>query len=452
MNIVFWVMMILMSLLAIAIVVYPLLRVCGGKALAYKDSNLKLNEEKLKELDLDLKEGRIDQDFYKQAREELDRELLIDIPAENQQNASLHYTSAAKRHPALAIMIAIFIPLMAMLLYLDLGMHSASDEEFVAQQQPQSTEKQLSIEEMTSRLEQKIEAEGGTVQEWTMLGRSRKYMGDYDLASKAFAVALEKDTQNAQLMLERAEVMALSNDRVFDEEAKAIVMKAYELEPDNANSLWFAGVVEYQSENYREAIDILSRLVPVARGEEDVLKSIVSIIAESRERLIEAGEEVAELDELLSVHIIAQEDNARAGMTTDQTASGQAASDQTAASAQSAVITSLNVKVNISDDVRSKFGANDTVFIFAKAKQGPRMPLAAQRVSIAELPVEIVLDDSMAMVDGMNLSAFDQLVVSARASKSGTAMAQSGDYLGQVDVVDKTSQETLVVNIDTLVP
>ena len=108
--------------------------------------------------------------------------------------------------------------------------------------------------------------------------------------------------------------------------------------------------------------------------------------------------------------------------------------------------------MDITDDVRSKFGANDTVFIYAKAKQGPRMPLAAQRVSIAELPVEIVLDDSMAMVEGMNLSAFDQLVVSARASRSGTAMAQSGDYLGQVDVVDKTSQETLVVNIDTLVP
>jgi len=431
MNIVFWVMMIVMLLLAIAIVVYPLLRVRGGKALAYKDSNLKLNEEKLKELDLDLKEGRIDQDFYKQAREELDRELLIDIPAENQQNASLHYTGAAKRHPALAIMIAIFIPLMAMLLYLDLGMHSVSDENFVAEQQPQSTEQQPSIEEMTKRLEQKIEAEGGSVEEWAMLGRSRKYMGNYELASKAFAVALEKDSQNAQLMLERAEVMALANDRVFNDEAKAIVRKAYALEPDNANTQWFAGVVEYQSENYRNAIDILAKLVPVARDDEDVLNSIIGIIAKSREQLIAAGEEVAELDELLGVN---------------------STPDAPQAATPSASMTSLNVRVDVSGDVRAKFAEGDTVFIYAKAKQGPRMPLAAQRLTVSQLPADIVLDDSMAMVEGMNLSSFDQLVVSARVSKSGTAIAQSGDYIGQLDVTDKSSAEALLIMIDTLVP
>ena len=441
MNIVFWAMTIVLLLLAIAIVVYPLLRVRGESSLAYKDSNLKINEDKLKELDLDLKEGRIDQAFYKQAREELDRELLIDIPAENQQTASQHYSSTAKRHPALAIMIAIFIPLIAMFLYLDLGMHSASDENFVAEQQSQPTGQQPSIEEMTKRLEQKIEAEGGTVQEWAMLGRSRKYMGNYDLASKAFAVALEKDTQNAQLMLERAEVMALANNRVFNAEAKAIVRKAYALEPDNANAQWFAGVVEYQSGNYRNAIDILAKLVPVARDDKDVLNSIIAIIAKSRDQLIAAGEEVAELDDLLGVHTTVDAQPAGTQDMAAQEAGGQTTS-----------MTSLNVRVGISDEVRAKFAEGDTVFIYAKAKQGPRMPLAAQRVSVSQLPADIVLDDSMAMVEGMNLSSFDQLVVSARVSRSGTAIAQSGDYIGQTDVIDKSSQEPLLINIDTLVP
>jgi cytochrome c-type biogenesis protein CcmH len=320
---------------------------------------------------------------------------------------------------------------MAMLLYLDLGMHSVSDENFVAEQQPQSTEQQPSIEEMTKRLEQKIEAEGGSVEEWAMLGRSRKYMGNYDLASKAFAVALEKDSQNAQLMLERAEVMALANDRVFNDEAKAIVRNAYALEPDNANTQWFAGVVEYQSENYRNAIDILAKLVPVARDDEDVLNSIIGIIAKSREQLIAAGEEVAELDELLGVN---------------------STPDAPQAATPSASMTSLNVRVDVSGDVRAKFAEGDTVFIYAKAKQGPRMPLAAQRLTVSQLPADIVLDDSMAMVEGMNLSSFDQLVVSARVSKSGTAIAQSGDYIGQLDVTDKSSPEALLIMIDTLVP
>jgi hypothetical protein len=58
----------------------------------------------------------------------------------------------------------------------------------------------------------------------------------------------------------------------------------------------------------------------------------------------------------------------------------------------------------------------------------------------------------MAMVEGMNLSAFEQLVVSARVTKSGSAISQSGDYIGQIDVKDKSSEKTLNVVIDTAVP
>ena len=89
----FWAILIVMLLVAIGVLVYPLLRVRENDSLAYKDSNLKINDEKIKELDLDLKEGRIDQTFYKLAREELDKELLIDIPVESQQTSALHYTN-----------------------------------------------------------------------------------------------------------------------------------------------------------------------------------------------------------------------------------------------------------------------------------------------------------------------------------------------------------------------
>ena len=92
----FWILTILMLLLAIGFLVYPILKVRQATTVAYKDSNLNINDEKIKELDLDLKEGRIDQLFYQAAREELDRELLIDIPAESRETAALHYTGAAK--------------------------------------------------------------------------------------------------------------------------------------------------------------------------------------------------------------------------------------------------------------------------------------------------------------------------------------------------------------------
>jgi cytochrome c-type biogenesis protein CcmH len=106
----------------------------------------------------------------------------------------------------------------------------------------------------------------------------------------------------------------------------------------------------------------------------------------------------------------------------------------------------------VSDEVRKKFNAGDAVFVYAKAKQGPRMPLAVQRMTLAAIPATVVLDDSMAMVQGMNLSAFDQLEVSARVTKSGAAIAQSGDYIGKKIVEDKTRQSKLNIVIDTMVP
>ncbi len=443
MNITFWVLMVLMLLVAIAILVYPLLKARQYATLAYKDSNLKINDEKIKELDVDLQEGRIDQQYYKSAREELDRELLIDIPAESKETAADHYTNVARRHPALALIISVFVPMLALLLYLDLGMHNASDEAFVASQQQQSTTKQPSIEEMTRKLQAKIERDGGSEEEWIMLARSHKYLGENVQAAKAFTVALEQDANNAQLMLELAEVLALHNNRVFGDDARALILKAYELEPDNPNTLWFAGVVEFQRGSHRQAIAHLTKLLSLVGGDVEVMKSVISVIAQSRQALVDAGEKMPELDQMVGLE----------NMMGEARVASKAASAETAKKpASTGMATELHVLVDVGDQVRQRFNANDIVFVYAKAKQGPRMPLAAKRITLADLPQTIILDDSMAMVEGMNISAFDELVVSARVSKSGSAIAQSGDFIGQVNVTDKNAGIKLNVVIDTAVP
>lgn len=445
MNIMFWVLIVLMLLVAIGLLVYPLLKVGRTEAVAYKESNLKINEEKIKELDIDLEEGRIDQGFYNAAREELDRELLIDIPAESKETAAEHYAGSVKRHPAMALLISVFIPMLVLLLYLDMGMHNASDESFVAAQaqgqtkESAQTEGQPSVEDMTARLEAKIEKDGGSVKEWIMLGRAQKHLGRNELAAKAFTVALERDTENAPLMLELAEVLALSNNRKFTPEARALVLKAYELEPDNPNSLWFAGVAEYQSGNYRQAIAHLKKVLPLVLNEEEVMKSIINIVAESRNALIAQGEDMPELAQILDVQSLAQQAEA------SETVSAEPPVEKVAG-------LQLQVSVDVDEQVKQKFAAGDTVFIYAKAKQGPRMPLAAQRLTLAALPATVILDDSMAMVEGMNLSAFDPLVISARITKTGSAMAQSGDYIGNIETSNKASPEPLKITIDTVVP
>jgi cytochrome c-type biogenesis protein CcmH len=90
------------------------------------------------------------------------------------------------------------------------------------------------------------------------------------------------------------------------------------------------------------------------------------------------------------------------------------------------------------------------VFIFARAVQGPPLPLAVKRVRVRDLPLEFALDDSMAMAPGMNLSAHPRVVVGARISKSGQPTAQAGDLQGLSAPVTNDAKGVSVV-IDSVV-
>lgn len=437
MNLLFWVLMLVMLLVAVMILIYPLLRVRRSTALAYKDSNLGLYEDKVAELEADLSEGRIDHEQYQQARQEIDRELLQDVPSESKDTAAVHYGAAIKRQPGLAVMISLFLPTLALLVYMKLGMHASTKPQFVqamaqaqtqaqAQAQGQSSQSGQagSIEEVTKKLAKRLELQGGNLQEWTMLGRAYKHLGQYLKSAEAFDKAMTI-SPTAQLMIEYAEALALGNNQRFTPKARKAVMRALELEPDNVNVLWFAGVAEFQAGNYRNSIEHLSRLSEQAKTDPEMNRSLRIFIDQARDALIAAGEEVPTADEILGA---------------------SAASGDTAVSGAS-----IQVSIDISSDVRSRFSAGDTVFVYAKAAAGPKMPLAVQRLTLDQLPATVTLDDSMAMMEGMNMSSFGSVVVSARVTNTGSAIAKAGDYIGEYKVDDIAATERVDIQIDTLV-
>lgn len=433
MNILFWVLLLLMLLVAVVILIYPLLRARASDAIAYKDSNLGLYDDKLAELEADLGEGRIDHEQYQFARQEIDRELLQDIPTESRETASVHYAKQIKRQPGLAVMISVFLPMVALLVYMKLGMHASTEKghaqaqaQVQAQRQAQAQQGQNagSLEEMTSKLSQRLQQNGGKQDEWAMLGRAYKHLGQYALSAKAFEQAL-KMQPNAQIMIEQSEVIALGNNQRFTPQARTLVMRALEIEPDNLNVLWFAGVAEFQAGNYSNAIKHLSRLGDEGKKDPEFDRSRRLYIDKARNALLAAGETVPATDEVLGTTAVA----------TEVAAGG----------------VSLQVKVDVSNDVRSRFNAGDTVFIYAKAAAGPKMPLAAQRMTLGQLPATVTLDDSMAMMEGMNMSTFGNVVVSARVTTTGSAIAKAGDYIGQFNVKDVSQTELVNIKIDTLV-
>jgi cytochrome c-type biogenesis protein CcmH len=76
------------------------------------------------------------------------------------------------------------------------------------------------------------------------------------------------------------------------------------------------------------------------------------------------------------------------------------------------------------------------VFVFARAAQGPRMPLAILRKRVSDLPLQFTLDDSLSMSPAAPLSGAGRVVVGARISKSGQALAQPGDLQGSAPAVE----------------
>jgi cytochrome c-type biogenesis protein CcmH len=113
---------------------------------------------------------------------------------------------------------------------------------------------------------------------------------------------------------------------------------------------------------------------------------------------------------------------------------------------------SVTVELSLAPQLAAQVSPGDIVFVFAQAATGPKMPLAVARKRAAELPLKLVLDDGSAMTQGMNLSAFSQVVVSARVSKSGNATAASGDLQGKSDVIDPAKKPTIKLVIDTKLP
>jgi cytochrome c-type biogenesis protein CcmH len=107
--------------------------------------------------------------------------------------------------------------------------------------------------------------------------------------------------------------------------------------------------------------------------------------------------------------------------------------------------------VRLSQKLRDKLSPGDTLFVYARAAEGPPMPLAILRRKAGELPLEFALNDAMAMSPGMNVSAFPRVVVTARVSRSGNAKPQPGDLQGASKPVANDAKG-VVVEINEVVP
>ncbi len=379
--------------------------------------NVAVHRDRLAEIERDHRHGALSATDLIEAREELQRQLLEDTAT----------VEAVRPEPAdrrTGIALGLTLPVLAVALYVLLGTPSA-----VLPEGERTQRSAADMEQLTVRLERKLEQESDNPEGWAMLARSYKSLGRWDDAERAFGRIGPTFEQNAELLAEYAEIL-VQRDSGFGEQARAKIRKSLEIDPHNMLALFLGGGEAFENGRYTEAITLWERLLPQLQAGSDDAQMVEAGIARARDR---AGRTSS-----------AAPRNAVPG------AAGRKAQD-TAKTPVASAKTSIRGRVELSPALKGKVEPNDTVFIFARAIDGPRMPLAALRARAADLPIDFSLDDSQALSADARLSTATQVHVEVRVSKSGNAMPGKGDLAGSSGPV-KPGATDLRIKIDKITP
>lgn len=295
--------------------------------------------------------------------------------------------------PRAWIATVVLVPLLAVGLYQLVGTPAALDP---ATRAPVPTAADGSTDPAVfaaavAQLRAELERNPDQPEGWPLLARALAAQGDFIGARDAFAKAVELVPDNPDLLVEAAQASAQARpDNLFDDAALAQLQRAVQLQPGNQRALWFIGVAQRQRGQDAEA----------AKTWEPLLSQVDARTAASLRVQIAAAREAAGLPPLA-------ESEPATGAGTN----------------------GLRVKVSLDPDfaARVRLRGDAVVFVTARAAGGPPMPVAAERHTLQELPLDIVLDDGDSLMPTQKLSAMEAVEVSARLSAGGTADRQEGD-------------------------
>jgi cytochrome c-type biogenesis protein CcmH len=400
-----------MVLAALAWIVVPLLRREKPTGVQHEAANLAVLRDQLSELDADLERGIITQEHYEQSRRELEARVLEDTTVAEREGTAPAFAGAWT-----AAIAASALPIAAVLLYALLGNYEA----FLPQQTRASADAAAQhdltpekVAQMAAKLEERLQQEPENAEGWVVLAHTYFAMKRLPDAVRAYEQAVKRIPDNPKLLADYADAVAATQNSIEGKPLE-LVERALKIDPTHWKALALAGTAAFDRKDYKLAVDYWERLRAALPPNSEMLRSVEASIDEAK----------------------------TAGGITTATASAAPPPGKQA---------TITGTVNLSAALNGKATPNDTVFVFARAAQGPRMPLAILRKQVKDLPTQFSLDDSMAMTPEMKISNFDEVVVGARISKSGSAAPQAGDLEGFSKPV-KIGANNVDVVIDTARP
>lgn len=397
----FWLSAGLLLLVALAFLLIPVLR--GRRAQREEDRtalNVALYQERIGELEGQQAAGTLSVAQFQAAKAEAARELLADTEgAESARTSKL-----GKWVPLLA---AVLVPVLAVSLYWHWG---ALDKVEMVQNGPQAPR---TVEEMAARLEQAVKDQPDSAEAWYYLGRT--YMSEERVADaiKAFERAVEIAGRQPELLGQLAQAKYFAGDKKWTAELEQLTDEALKANPDEVTSLGLRGIAGFEDKRFADAVTYWSRLAALLPANDPSRSAIEGGIARARSQL-PADQQVAQVPE--------QPAAAESGAT-------------------------LKVRVQLAPELQAKVQPGDSVFVFARAASGPPMPLAVKRLTVADLPAEVSLADSDAMMPQLKLSNFPQVILQARISRAGNAKA--GEWIGRSQPLASNSTDQQQLTIDS---
>lgn len=376
-------------------------------------ANIAAYKTRLTEIENDASSGLLSAESAETLKKELAARLLVDAQADTATHAA---NNAARpphgKWPAVAAVL--LLPAFAAVWYYGSGSWRTQQIIEAARSDPQAAQG-LAVQAMVDGLAKRLQKNPDDVDGWAMLGRSYFVMQRYADAAKAYAKANElSNDQSADLLVEEGEALAIARDHDLQGRPQQRFDAALKLDPAHGKALWYAGLSAAQARDYKAA---QQRWLALSRQE---------LPQDLREALAVRLEELSKL----TGEPLPQSKPVRTG----------------------AAGIGLQVQVELAPELAGKLTPEQTLFVFAKAESGPPMPLAVQRLPGPRLPLQVMLDDSMAMMPQLKLSHFDRWVVTARLTRGGTVKAQSGDLEGQAALGRAESGKPLRVVINRVIP
>ncbi len=416
--ILFWLICAALLLAAVLFVALPLWR---GRAVnntvERNAANLQILRDQLTELDVDLKNGLLEPELFQQGKHELESRVLEEVAGSGQIKADV----GAQPFRILAIGISAMLAILSLGVYLAVGTPNA-----ISPANPHAGASNMGgvarTENAVTELERKVAADSTDAGSLVMLARSYMEAERYAESAKVYAELVKLVPDEAWVWADYADAAAMAQGQSLRGKPTEYINRALALDPNSMKSLALAGSAAMERGDFAVAIKHWERLRSQLQPDSEDARAIEGGIAEARQLLA----------------------HTKGGKVSTR--------EQSAPSAQAATAGKERItgKVTLDAMLKGKYSPDDTVFVLARAAEGPKMPLAILRKQVRDLPLTFELDDSTAMTQQMKISAFDQVVVVARISRAGSAIPTAGDAEGSSQPL-RPGSKNVNVKIDNIV-